>query len=101
MRRTPPLQQYWTQFWYGWEQYSFQRGYNPYDFSRFWFEYCPQQWSYTQYADLYNYFDQNVYHWMDPYMSFQVSDPGYFWQYYNWMPYAPVDAYGYCDGYCY
>jgi hypothetical protein len=102
MRRTPPMQQMWVNVWVNWQDYSYQRGYDQYDFSRFWYEYCPQQFYGTQYWDMYNYFDQNVYQWADPNMQWgQSYDPYYFWQNYDYMPYQPIDSYGYCDSYCY
>lgn len=102
MRRTPQMQQVWVNIWVNWQGYSQRRGYSPYDFSRFWYEYCPQQFSGTQYQNLYNYFDQNVYNWVDPYQSWGGNyDPSYYWQNYNYMPYYDLDyGYGYCNDYC-
>lgn len=102
MRRTPPMQQYWSNLWVNWQSYSYQHNYNQYDFSRFWYEYCPQQMYGTQYQQLYSYFDQNVYYWTSPNMQWGGNyDPSYYWQNYNYMSYQPIDNYGYCDGYCY
>jgi hypothetical protein len=100
MRRSQPMQQYYVNLWVNWQGYSQQRGYNQYDFSRFWYEYCPQQFQGTQYMDLYNYFDQNVYYWVDPSMQWGGGyDPNYFWQNYNYMPYQYADSY--CSSGCY
>ncbi len=81
MRRSPVTQQYYINLWVGWQGYSQQYNYNQYDFGRFWYEYCPQQFYGTQYMDTYNYFDQNYYGWMDPSMQWGQYgyDPYSFW----------------------
>lgn len=100
MRRSQPSQQYYINLWVNWQGYSQQRGYNQYDFSRFWYEYCPQQFQNTQYQQVYNYFDQNVYGWVDPSMQWGNGyDPNHFWQNYNYMPYQYADDY--CGSGCY
>lgn len=102
MRRNPYTQQYWQGYWGQWQQYAQNHRYNQYDFNRFWFEFCPQQWSYTDYAELYNYYDANVYFWVTPQTQFSPqADPGYFWEYYQGLSYQPLDNYGYCNAYCY
>ncbi len=96
MRRSQPTQQYYVNLWVNWQGYSQQRGYNQYDFSRFWYEYCPQQMQNTQYQNVYRYFDQNVYSWVDPAMQWGGGyNPSQFWQNYNYMPYQPIGNYGY------
>lgn len=101
MMQNPYRQNYWQQHWNGWQQYAGQHGYNQYDFNRFWFDYCPQQWSYTEWAPMYNYYDQNFYFWATPQTQYApTADPGYFWQNYNGYSYQPLDNY-YCYDYCY
>ena len=91
--------QAWVNIWMNWQYYAQYRGYNQYDFSGFWFDYCPNQLSGTQFQPVYNYFDTNVYYWIDYNTQFQCDDPSYFWQNYQGMPYSNVDSY--CGGGCY
>ena len=98
----PQLQNYWGGFWNQWQNYANYHQYNQYDFNRFWFEYCPQAWGQGSYANLYGYFNQNVYHWATPQTQFNPSaDPNYFWQHYDGYSYSNLDSYGYCYDYCY
>lgn len=101
MRQNPYRQQYWTQFWGQWQQYAYYNNYQQYDFNRFWFEYCPQQWGGTEWASMYNWYDSNVYGWATPNTYYAPkADPGYFWQNYNGFSYYPLDQQGYCYDDC-
>jgi len=91
MQGSPSTQQYWGQHWNGWQNYAQYNGYNQYDFNRFWYDYCPQQWQGTQWNNVYNYYNTNYYSWMTPQTQFAPQmNPNYFWQNYT----------GY-DNYCY
>jgi hypothetical protein len=96
-RQNPTTVNIWVNIWNNWQVYAPQHGYQQYDFNRFWFEYCPN--NYPQYMDVWNYFDTNVYWWVQPNSQFQCEDPTYFWQYYQGMPYSGVDDY--CGGGCF
>lgn len=100
MRRRPETYQYWTNFWGDWQQYAGRNNYDPYDFNRFWFDYCPNRWEGGNFAGMYNHFDANVYFWVDMETTFSTtSSADYFWFNYNGMPYTEVD--GICDLGCY
>ena len=100
MRRTPGMITYWYQFWNGWVSYANSVGYQPYDFSAFWYDYCPQAWYGTSYWSLYQEFDQSFYSWMTPGMQLPTScDPSYFWSDYYGYPYTSFDS-NYCSS-CY
>jgi len=94
------MQMYWTQMWQRWQQYSYQVGYNQYDFGAFWYDFCPQEWYGSSFEPMYNYFDYNVYSWMTPQTQLSsYADPYTFWQ--NYVGF-PMDSYGYCaTGGCY
>lgn len=101
MRQSPQMQQYWAYFWGQWQGYAQRRGVNPYDFTRFWFDYCPQQWGYGEFQQLYSYFDQNFYYWVTPQTYFsQNIDASYFWANCDAYPY-PQQYYDLCDSGCY
>lgn len=89
MRREPQRIPYWNQVWAGWQNYSQYVGRDEFDFNTFWYEYCPQIWSGTSMAEVYNTIDINFYEWVDPYStSFSAyADPSYFWFYYDGMGY--------------
>jgi hypothetical protein len=90
-------QAYWNQIWGGWQQYAGMQGYDMYDFSSFWLEYIPSQWSSGYYSNMYQFYNQQVYFWVQPGMQFQPSvSPAAFWQSYVGLPYAPLNNYGYC-----
>lgn len=96
-RQNPTTVNIWVNIWNNWQGYAGQNGYSQYDFPRFWFDYCPQY--YPQYNNVWNYFDTNVYWWVNPYTQMDCGqDPGYFWQYYSGVPYGGID---YCGGGCY
>jgi len=103
MQSNPQLQNYWSGYWGGWQNYANRNGYNQYDFNRFWYDYCPQQWGNSnEWANFYNYYDQNFYYWMTPSTQFSPSaSPSYFWQNYSGYSYQPLNNYGYCYEYCY
>lgn len=94
-RQNPQTVNVWVNIWVNWQNYAQYQGYDVYDFPRFWFDYCPSQLGGTQFAPVYNYFDQNVYYWVDYNTQFYCEDPSYFWQYYQGMPYGDV-----CGGSC-
>lgn len=94
-RQNPTIINVWVNVWNNWQNFAGYNGYNVYDFSTFWFDYCPQY--YPQYNQIWNYFDTNVYWWVNQNTQFNYQqDPGYFWQYYGGMSYADV-----CGGGCY
>ncbi len=98
-QQQPQTVNIWINVWAGWQGYAQQRGYNRYDFNRFWFDYCPEYFP-QQYYPVYQYFDQNVYYWMNQNTYLDPScDASYFWANYSYMSYQP--AYDYCDSYCY
>ena len=43
-RQNQQLQLYWQQLWSRWQMYAQQRQIEIYNFYRFWYEYCPQEW---------------------------------------------------------
>lgn len=101
MTQNPYRANYWQQFWNGWASYAGNQGYSQYDFTRFWLEYCPQQWSYSPWMNLYNYYDQSFYSWVTPQTQFpQNVNPGFFWQNYYGYSYQPIDL-SYCFDNCY
>lgn len=64
------------QIWVGWQNYCQTYGIPVYDFSTFWFEYCPSAVPYDYY-----YLDYSYYSWVDPYTTFSpYCDPYTFWQ---------------------
>ena len=92
MRRYPTTQHYWNNIWNGWVDYSYQYGYDTYDFNTFWFDYCPQGMNGTPFQPIYNNFDSQVYFWADyntQYSNNMTVD--FFWQNYDWMPYSNFD----------
>ena len=91
-RQTPQLTQVWVNVWINWQSYAQNRGYDVYNFPAFWREYCPQNWQSQQYVQLYQYFDQSCYSWVDYNTQFAPQvDPSYFWMNYNGMPYSGMD----------
>lgn len=97
-RQNPTTVNIWVNIWTNWQGYANYNGYSPYDFTKFWFDFCPQQ--YPQYQPMWNYFDTNVYWWVDPYSQINCQqDPSYFWQYYVGYDYGGMNSY--CGGYCY
>lgn len=81
----------WVNVWNGWQGYAQQRGYDRYDFTRFWFDYCPQNLP-QQYLPVYYQMDQSYYYWMDQNTYFDPNcDADFFWANYS---------YNSCD-YCY
>ncbi len=103
MRRDPRLQQYWDGYWRQWQGYAQRNRINQYDFSKFWFDYCPNQWSHTQFGNLYNYMDSNFYYWTQPGTQFPVQNGNvnfsvdYFWG--NAYDF-PMPQYDLCDSGC-
>jgi len=100
MRRDPRLQQQWQGMWQQWQGYAQQRRISPYDFSTFWFDYCPQQWGGAGWHNLYQYFDSNFYYWTQPGMQFPVQNnfsATYFWS--NAYEF-PMPQYDLCDYGC-
>jgi hypothetical protein len=99
-RRTPGMLPDWNMIWNTWNQFAPMNGYNTYDFYNFWNVYFYQiaQMDYSGYYwSLFQYYNQNVYYWMQPGMSFSPADPTYFWQNYSGVPYYQLDSgYGYC-----
>lgn len=95
------MQMYWAQFWAQWQQYAQMRGYQQYDFSRFWTDYCPQQWSQGGYDQVYGYFNQSFYYWVTPQTQFSYNvDPSTFWSNCYDYPY-PSYQMNWCDAGCY
>ncbi len=80
----------WVNVWNGWQGYAQQRGYDRYDFTRFWYDYCPQHLP-QQYMPAYQQIDQSYYYWMNQNTYFDPScDSSYFWANYNYMSYEPI-----------
>lgn len=100
MNQNPALYQYWQTMWYGWQNYAVSYNINPYDFTTFWYDYCPQQWQGTEYQEIYTYLDTYFYSWMSPQTQFSPYgyDPTQFWGGYQAFPMQP---WGGCSGYCY
>ncbi len=96
MNQNPQLYQYWQTMWSDWQNYSYYYGIDQYDFSTFWFDYCPQQWQGTQYQEIYTYLDTYFYSWTTPQTQFSPYgyDPGQFWGGYQQFPMQPWDQYG-------
>jgi hypothetical protein len=91
MRQNPQTAGYWPGFWNQWRQHCQYQGCNPYDFNKFWFDYCPQYWNHGAYLQLYVYLDQNFYFWMSPNTRFsQQLNPQNFWNYYQGYNYGNV-----------
>lgn len=63
MQQNQQMAQYWNYMWYQWQLYSQQCGCQMYDFNTFWNDFCPQMWYGTQYSQVYNWYDQNVYNY--------------------------------------
>jgi hypothetical protein len=84
MRNNPQLAPYWPGYWNGWVNYANQYGYSPYDFSRFWYGYMPQQWNSGSWYHVYGYLNQNFYSWANPQMAFAPQmNPALFWANYS------------------
>lgn len=102
MRQNASLQNYWQQLWNGWIIAAPAMGTTPYDFSQFWFNYCPGQWANSGLGNLYDYFNNNVYYWAKPNMWYPPNpNPASFWSSYVGFPYTAIDTSSYCDSYCY
>jgi len=87
-RQNPQTQPFWGPMWNRWQSYSGQRGTNPYDFNKFWYDFCPQDWGQRGYGDLYRQFDDSFYWWATPQTQWDVNvDVNVFW--------APYDGYSY------
>ncbi len=92
--QNPMLSGYWQQYWNNWVNYCGYYQCNPYNFSLFWYDYCPRQWRNTDMWNLYLFLDSNFYYWMQPDTVFiELEDPSVFWQNYYGYSY-------YCD-FCY
>lgn len=78
------LQPAFVVLWTGWENYACANQIPVYDFTAFWYNYCPQVMS----TQLYQYFNQNFYPWMTPRTVLYTSvNPQVFWQNYIGRPY--------------
>lgn len=100
MRQDPRMVPYWNQMWGRWQQYAQFNRMNQYDFGAFWFDFCPNQWAGTAWADVYNYLDSNFYYWTQPGIQFYTggsTTPEYFWQNANGFP---MPQYNLCDWGC-
>jgi len=70
--------------WNGWQNYACANHVSVYDFTAFWYNYCPQVMS----QPLYQYFSSQFYPWMTPSAVFYTSvNPQIFWQNYSGRPY--------------
>jgi len=70
--------------WNGWQSYAVSQQLPVYDFTSFWYNYCPQVMS----PQVYQYFSNNFYPWMTPSSVFYTStNPQLFWQNYIGRPY--------------
>ncbi len=81
MRNNPQLAPQWPQIWNQWRNYANNYGYNPYDFNRFWFDYCPRS---NMSPQIYIYLDQTFYPWVNTNTVFPANlNPQYFWIHYQ------------------
>lgn len=70
--------------WNGWQNYACANQIPVYDFTAFWYSYCPQVMS----SQLYQYFSQAFYPWMTPRtVLYTTVNPQQFWQNYIGRPY--------------
>lgn len=73
------LQPVFISLWNGWQDYACANQLSVYDFTQFWYSYCPQVMS----SQLYRYFSNQFYPWMTPHTVFSSSmSPQVFWQNY-------------------
>lgn len=80
MRNHPQLAPQWPQMWNQWRTYADHYGYNPYDFNRFWFDYCPSSMN----QQIYVYIDQTFYSWANYDTVFPTNmNPQFFWMHYQ------------------
>lgn len=89
-QQNPGMQNYWNNFFGGWQQYAANQGYDPYNFTPFWTEYAANQWGNgSPYSGLYNSFNNNVYYWVTPQTQFpSYANPATFWAPYAGMSYS-------------
>lgn len=79
------LQPIFITMWSGWQNYAYLNRIPVYDFTVFWYTYCPQVMS----PQLYQYFGNQFYNWMTPTAYFSPSySPQLFWQNYVGMPFT-------------
>lgn len=79
------LQPVFITMWSGWQNYAYLNRIPVYDFTLFWYSYCPQVMS----PQLYQYFGNQFYPWMTPTTYFSPTySPQVFWQNYLGMPFA-------------
>ena len=70
--------------WTGWQNFALVNQIPVYDFTQFWYNYCPQ----VMPTQLYNHFANTFYPWMTPSTVFYPSySPQTFWQNYSGLPY--------------
>lgn len=83
-QQTVVLQPVFITLWTGWQNYAYMNSIPLYDFTTFWYNYCPQAMS----PQLYSYFSTNFYPWITPvtYFSPQYT-PQVFWQNYSGVPF--------------
>jgi len=84
-QQTVVLQPVFINIWTGWQNYAYLNRLPVYDFTSFWYQYCPQVMS----PQLYLYFSDSFYPWMTPttYFSPQYT-PQVFWQNYSGTPFT-------------
>jgi len=79
------LQPVFVVLWSGWQNFALVNQIPVYDFTQFWYNYCPQ----TMSPVLYQYFSNTFYPWMTPTTVFAPSySPQVFWQNYSGIPYT-------------
>lgn len=78
------LQPVFITLWTGWQNFAVANQIPVYDFTQFWYNYCPQ----VMPTQLYTYFSNNFYPWMTPTTAFYpYYSPQTFWQNYSGIPY--------------
>jgi len=79
------LQPVFVVLWSGWQNYALVNRVPVYDFTQFWYSYCPQVMS----PGLYQYFSTTFYPWMTPTQVFSPAyTPQVFWQNYTGIPFS-------------